>query len=194
MLPELYASINPIPGASSKIPVFVDADGTTLTESAVILNYLEDKYPQHPQLPKDAAGKAKARLFIELLPQTFPAHLYAFMGADPGPEREKQRELFLTSLDAFEALLKNTKLDDGDFVLGTQFSIADAQVAPFFNTVKVLFGKFRNMDIFTTARERKLEHTLRWAEAIYKRDTVTRSLCVDEDLVAHVGHHPYFKA
>mgnify|MGYP003704790153 CR=1 FL=1 len=43
-----------------KVP-FMEVDGARLCESAVILEYLEDAFPQKPLLPKDPLARAKAR-------------------------------------------------------------------------------------------------------------------------------------
>ena len=47
-----------------KVPI-LEADGTTLTESEVICEYLEDAFPQKPLLPKDPKGRARVRAFVE---------------------------------------------------------------------------------------------------------------------------------
>lgn len=55
---EEYLKINPL----GKIPSLRDGD-LVLGESAVICEYLEDAYPEHPIYPADLAGKARARWF-----------------------------------------------------------------------------------------------------------------------------------
>jgi len=46
-----------------KVPV-LEARGTTLTESQVICEYLEDAYPEKPLYPKDPLARAKVRELI----------------------------------------------------------------------------------------------------------------------------------
>jgi glutathione S-transferase len=53
--PEFLA-VNP----RGQVPAIVD-DGFALWESAAILEYLEEAYPQQPLLPKDKRGRAAAR-------------------------------------------------------------------------------------------------------------------------------------
>ena len=53
-----YAKINPL----GKTPA-LDADGLLIPESEVINEYLEDKYPNPPLLPKSPEGRAKVRIF-----------------------------------------------------------------------------------------------------------------------------------
>jgi glutathione S-transferase len=56
----LYAK-NP----AGKVPVLEEDGGFLLPESAVIMEYLEERYPEPALLPADAAERALARLRIE---------------------------------------------------------------------------------------------------------------------------------
>jgi len=61
-----------------KVP-YLEVDGTRLRESAVILEYLEDAYPQKPLLPKDPLQRARVRelvTFIELHNELVVRRLY----------------------------------------------------------------------------------------------------------------------
>ncbi|HUG77232.1 MAG TPA: glutathione S-transferase [Burkholderiales bacterium] len=49
-----------------KVP-FLELDGTTLAESQVICEYLEDAYPQKPLYPKEALARAKVRELITVM-------------------------------------------------------------------------------------------------------------------------------
>ena len=51
-----YKAINP----QALVPALED-DGRILTQSLAIIEYLEDKFPNPPLLPKDAADKAVVR-------------------------------------------------------------------------------------------------------------------------------------
>src|SRR5215469_9433119 len=52
-----YLKINPL----GKIPT-LDADGTIIPESEVINEYLEEKFPSPPLLPRNQEARAKVRL------------------------------------------------------------------------------------------------------------------------------------
>ncbi len=61
-----------------KVP-YLDVDGQLLRESGVILEYLEDAYPQKPLLPKDPLERARVRelvTFIELHMELVVRRLY----------------------------------------------------------------------------------------------------------------------
>ena len=47
------------------VPVLVH-DGFTVTESTVILEYIEDAFPDHPLRPASAAGRAKMRMWTKV--------------------------------------------------------------------------------------------------------------------------------
>ena len=59
---DLYASINPDPAASAKVPILIDGDAK-LIESAIVVEYLVDKYRGQGEelLPTDPAAAAKVR-------------------------------------------------------------------------------------------------------------------------------------
>src|SRR6185436_12992162 len=52
-----------------KVPAITD-DGVTLYESTPIVEYLEERYPAGPLLPRDPAGRARVRI------EEFEAALY----------------------------------------------------------------------------------------------------------------------
>jgi len=78
-----------------KVPILELDGGRRLAESEVILEYLEDAYPQKPLLPKDPYERAKVRelvTFIELHLELVARRLYPalFFGAGPASEETKK--------------------------------------------------------------------------------------------------------
>lgn len=59
--PAWLYSKNPL----GRVPVLEEDEGLVLPESAVIMEYLEERYPEPPLLPADPAERALARLAIE---------------------------------------------------------------------------------------------------------------------------------
>jgi glutathione S-transferase len=57
-----FRAINPL----GRIPVLVLDDGTALPESGVIVEYLEDKYPEPSLRPKSPEALARVRLITEV--------------------------------------------------------------------------------------------------------------------------------
>jgi glutathione S-transferase len=62
--------------ASGKVPVL--DDGFVLPESAVIMEYLEERYPDPPLLPDDLAARAKGRLAVFRFDELLGDDYYAF--------------------------------------------------------------------------------------------------------------------
>src|SRR5579862_2220729 len=56
-----YLALSPM----GKVP-FMEVDGTRLIESEVILEYLEEAFPQKPLLPKQPLARAKARELVKV--------------------------------------------------------------------------------------------------------------------------------
>ena len=57
-----YLALSPM----GKVP-YLQLDGVRLCESEVILEYLEDAYPQKPLLPKDPVARAKVRELVTVM-------------------------------------------------------------------------------------------------------------------------------
>lgn len=59
---EAYRRINP----QGRVPALVD-EGVTYTQSIAILEYLEERYPEPPLLPKSAGERARVRALVQLV-------------------------------------------------------------------------------------------------------------------------------
>ena len=75
--PEWVVELNPPRGA---VPVL--DDGFTLPESEVIMEYLEERYPERPLLPEDRAARAEARLLVHRFDDNLGRDYYAFRRGD----------------------------------------------------------------------------------------------------------------
>jgi len=71
--PSWLRDLNP----AGKVPVFDDG-GFVLPESAVIMEYLEERYPEPALLPADAAARAEARLAVFRFDDLLGDDYYAF--------------------------------------------------------------------------------------------------------------------
>jgi len=67
--------------ASGRVPVL--DDGFALPESAVIMEYLEERYPEPPLLPADLATRARARLAVFRFDELLGDDYYAFRRGEP---------------------------------------------------------------------------------------------------------------
>jgi glutathione S-transferase len=76
--PEWLYDLN----ASGKVPV-LDDDGFVLPESAVIMEYLEQRFPAPALLPAEAAARAAARLAVFRFDDLLGDEYYAFRRDEP---------------------------------------------------------------------------------------------------------------
>jgi glutathione S-transferase len=74
--PDWIYELNP----SGKVPVL--DDGFVLPESAVIMEYLEERYPDRPLLPEEPAARAQARLRVFRFDELLGDDYYAFRRGD----------------------------------------------------------------------------------------------------------------
>jgi glutathione S-transferase len=120
-----YLALSPM----GKVP-FMEVGGTRLIESEVMLEYLEDAYPQKPLLPKDALARAKVRelvTVIELHLELVARRLYpgAFFGATTSDSAKQSVEKDLAKgLRTLKALAKFEP-----FIAGGEMSLADCAAA-----------------------------------------------------------------
>jgi glutathione S-transferase len=87
--PEWLYGLN----ASGKVPVL--DDGFVLPESAVILEYLEERYPDERLLPDDLADRSRARLQVFRFDELLGDDYYAYRRGDPNSLAERLEELEL---------------------------------------------------------------------------------------------------
>ena len=120
-----YLKLNPL----GKIPT-LDADGVIITESETINEYLEDKFPNPPLLPKTPEGRAQVRSltrFHDLYLEPPLRALFPHMNPKNRDQKvvdEKLKELG-TRLDQLEQ-----RLASSGFAAGPEFSLADCALAP----------------------------------------------------------------
>ena len=108
-----------------KVPI-LEVDGTTLSESEVILEYLEDAFPQKPLLPKDPIARARVRELVthlELHMELVARRLYGavFFGGKVSDETREQVQKDLAK--GVRTLQRLAKFDP--FIAGKELTLAD---------------------------------------------------------------------
>jgi len=125
--PELLR-LNPF----GKVPVLVD-DETAIYDSTVIIEYLEDEYPEPPVLPAvgSSALRARARLLEDLADTTFTPQVGQLMAEMARPEADRDPARHQRLVRTIERTLDylNHELNGQQFLAG-DFSIADIGFAP----------------------------------------------------------------
>lgn len=105
-----------------KVPVLVDGDGV-IYESAIINEYLEEKYPQVRLMPADPLLRARARIWIDFCNTRLQAAA-GNIAHDHDVEKSKERlRGYLETLDR--------EMHGREYIAG-EYSLADITYIPFF--------------------------------------------------------------
>lgn len=158
--PDWFARISPL----GKVPLLRVGD-TTLFESAVILEYLEDT--QVPPLhPADALERARHRAWIEFGSAVLN-DIWAFYTADE-PAFDARRTALRAKFERLEA-----ELGDGPWFAGAAFSLVDAAFGPAFRYWEV----FDVIDAFASFDG--LPKVQAWRAALRERASVRTAVAPD---------------
>jgi len=138
------------------VPVLVDGDGVVY-ESAIVDEYLDEKYPAMRLLPADHLRRAKARIWIDFFNSRIhpAAHDIAH---DKEPEKAKiQMRKYLETLDR--------EMSGKKFIVG-DYSLADVTFIPFY-TRRHRYG---------VTIDDTLANLKRWGEELVARPAVVSTL------------------
>ncbi len=114
--------------STGRVPV-IEEDGWVLPESSVIMEYLEERYPEPPLLAADPADRALARLWI-FRHDDFTQPYYALRrGEDDAAPRFAEQQV---RLDA--------ALEQRPWLGGGEFGLADAGYVPWVLRARDLLG------------------------------------------------------
>lgn len=123
-----YVAINPM----KQVPVLELDDGTRLTQSLPILEYLDEVHPEPPLLPRDPIPRARVRQIAEMINSgvqplqntAVRRHVEEVLHADGQAWIERW---VATALTAIEAVVKEHA---GKFAVGDSISLADVCIVP----------------------------------------------------------------
>lgn len=140
-----YLALNP----RARVPTITD-DGFTLYESAAIVDYLEEKYPQRPVFPTELQERATVRRMIREIDE-YVAHqvermvertLFTEEAARDPKAIEAVRAELATELARWESVLT------GEWLFGTSVTAADHALYPLvalLRRIETRFGAFQLM-------------------------------------------------
>jgi glutathione S-transferase len=121
-----FKAINPL----GRIPVLVLADGTAIPESGVIVEYLEDAFPQPALRPAHAAGLARVRLITQVADlYVMQALMPIFHMLDTGQRDNAAVSTQFGKLDEGLAQL-NDLLKPRGYAFGGHLTTADVWLTP----------------------------------------------------------------
>jgi glutathione S-transferase len=121
-----YRRFNP----QVRIPVLILDDGSALPESGVIVEYLEDEFPQTSLRPQSAAERARVRLVTQV------AETYVQQAMGPlfrlFDSKERDEAAIAAQVTLFTAALGklNDMLRPGHYAVGDRLTTADLWLGP----------------------------------------------------------------
>ena len=128
-----FRDINP----QGLLPVLVDDDGNTLTQSLAIIEYLDELYPAIPLMPKDALGRAQVRSISQAIScDIHPINnlrVLQYLGGKLGHSEDERNAWYRYwtegGLQAVEAMLVHSG-KAGKFCHGDTPTMADCCLVP----------------------------------------------------------------
>lgn len=139
-----------------KVPVLVDGGGV-IYESAIINEYLDEKFPEIGLLPADLLQRAKVRIWIDFLnTRVHPAASDLAHNREPDKARDKMHQ-HLQTLDK-ELAGKKYIVDD--------YSLADITFIPFYT----------RQERYGIAIDERYPNVKRWGENLIARPQVAPTI------------------
>jgi glutathione S-transferase len=123
--PAWYYEKNP----TGRVPTIEEDDGPPLPESAVIMEFLEERYPEPALLPADPADRAFVRLVI-FRDDELTSPYYALRREEDGA-----RERFDAVLGKFDG-----SLAERPYLGGAEYGLADIALVPWFLRARDMLG------------------------------------------------------
>ena len=120
----------------NEVPALIDGDAR-IFDSTIILEYLEDKHPSPPLLPRDPAARAEARMIEDVCDTLYEAINWglgeiAWFKRAEGVKADELKATAARQTAELQAWL-TSKLGNRDWFNGASFGWADLSIAPYVN-------------------------------------------------------------
>uniref|UniRef100_A0A914ULK2 Uncharacterized protein n=1 Tax=Plectus sambesii TaxID=2011161 RepID=A0A914ULK2_9BILA len=172
---EEWLKINP----KGLVPVIIHK-GRSIWESGVILEYLDDVYPDRPNLlPNEPFLRAQDRMWVDHTnKKIIPSYMQLLMGQTD----EKRKEAAEKLLQEIQFIFDNASFAEGPFLSGDghKLGLIDIYLAPFGVRIKPVLGTHRHFEIpsnWSTFHK--------WVTAIKSHPSVQPTCASDEKLIEH---------
>jgi len=140
-----------------KVPVLEDGAGV-IYESAIINEYLEEKFPQTSLLPADPLLRSKARIWIDFLnSRVHPAASDLTHDREPDKARARMKQ----HLQTLENEMAGKK-----YLIGDQYSLADITYIPFYT----------RRERYQLVIDNNYPNLKRWSEVLIARPQVAPTI------------------
>src|SRR4051812_32170775 len=135
--PHWFAALSPL----GKVPL-LKVDEACLWESAVIDEYLEERFPRPALLPREPVARARARAWIRFADSQLYENTRRLLHARSPDDQRAAHEAIAGNLRFMEDEGFSRAPTGGPFWLGAEFSLVDVTFLPWFEQ-RVVLEKFR---------------------------------------------------
>ncbi|CAL8463312.1 g2846 [Coccomyxa elongata] len=181
---QLYASIVQNTDDPAKVPTIIDGN-TKLTESLVVVEYLDAKYGgDKPLLPKNPVQLAQVKLFVELFTNKFQGYIYKMLQAESEEEVNQLGNALENNLEVLNKFIRASGSSEAPgYFLGSTYSYAETVTTPFLRRALLILKAHRRFDILHLARSNGLDRLLQWVQASLDRESNKRTGASDEQII-----------
>jgi glutathione S-transferase len=153
-----FLKLNPY----GKIPVLVE-DGKVLFESCIINEYLDDKYPEPPLMPKDPYLRGRGRVLIDYALNYLHEPYWALRGEMLKAQADRNSAVIEETRNTLRNLLLYLEdaLADRSYFLG-EFSLCDIAMVP----------RFLRMETYGALPAPEIPRLGAWLQRIKQRPSV----------------------
>jgi len=153
-----FLKLNPY----GKVPV-IDDDGWILFESCIINEYLDEKYPNPPLMPKEPYLRGRGRVLVDYGLNYIHEPYWALRCEMLKPEAERDAAMIEEKRQSLRALLRYLEdaLQERNYFLG-EFSLTDVAVIP----------RFLRMETYGALPAASLPRLEAWLKRMKERPSV----------------------
>ncbi|KAF7730279.1 hypothetical protein EC973_002522 [Apophysomyces ossiformis] len=176
-----FKNVNP----DQKVPT-IGVDDYNLPESMVILEFLNDLFPEKNLLPKDPLKRAQIRFAIEFFTVKVAPIWFTYVLQSQDPQA---RQVYIDNMNTGLRRLNDLLLEQaptGPYFLGDQYSIADIAMAPFILRSQLYNRLYMNDLQFEAVQQ--LPRLAEFLKGMTQRPSVQATMISEEDFIEVLSH------